>query len=726
MSPSLSRTPTFHSTSPPDGSPLPDWHSSSGQPSFENTMADRPSSRPSAGPYSALLQEVGNNGIPPDIYPLKSCQGDCDNDDECFGNLVCYQRKRFEHVPGCSGQGDEGTDYCCHRPSNWLFFMDDDLGESAYGLCEGHCRSDSDCNGDLICFKRSDASDLVPGCDGEGYASKNYCAYPGGSALPTNSPTKALVLSRIVMKGGSPPVTSPLSLCEGECDDDDQCQDSLVCYRREESETLPGCSGAIEGKNYCVDRPPNYLLYVGDDLGTSKYGLCEGDCDNDGDCQGSLICSLRLDFDAVSGCEGSGRRNADYCRYPDPTTSPSTSLAPSGSPSSQIPSEAPTSLGPTISSRPSIEYYQYTQIGTQCEYLGELFQVAAPENYQGPAPFPDKSNVALQFFAFGDTPYDQSCDKCNSCVAEDGSKEANCTRFDCILKGITMDDLPANNTCTYEGPHFACLQKNLIPFMNSRIDIGDAAFIVHAGDMLKGGNVGTSKRCTNSAYKSRKELFNSSTNFLIVPGDNDWNECYGYDLYSNTDPVRELWRGHFADISSPFNQFSTDFPGGGRPYIHRKPGNPEMFFFEHNKIAFFGLNRVSPSRISYISDIAPVDLNAEWVEERLNMDHNTCSYESIVILAQALLKPVVYDKVDDYFEVCRPLPVLTITGDYHPDTFCLTKNSTNTRLDLTVEAFKSGPLLVSVVRDPTGGRGDYFHIDDSDSVDSNSKCPIFS
>ena len=197
-----------------------------------------------------------------------------------------------------------------------------------------------------------------------------------------------------------------------------------MCYQRKDLESVPGCSGeGSSGKDYCCDRPPNYLFYIGNNLGPDAYGLCEGDCDIDADCQGILICEQRREFTEVPGCEGSGRRGGDYCRYPDsqaPSTSPSTSSAPSVPVTSPQPSS---SYRPTVES----EYYQYTSAGTQCELNGK-------SNWQGPAPFVDKSNVALQFFAFGDTPYDNTCSTCNTCIGEDGSKEEDCTRYDCILK----------------------------------------------------------------------------------------------------------------------------------------------------------------------------------------------------------------------------------------------------------------------------------------------------
>ena len=46
----------------------------------------------------------------------QECQGDCDNDKDCAGNLRCYQRNKgdFKSVPGCLGGEADGsrTDYC--------------------------------------------------------------------------------------------------------------------------------------------------------------------------------------------------------------------------------------------------------------------------------------------------------------------------------------------------------------------------------------------------------------------------------------------------------------------------------------------------------------------------------------------------------------------------------------------------------------------------------------
>lgn len=227
-----------------------------------------------------------------------------------------------------------------------------------------------------------------------------------------------------------------------------------------------------------------------------------------------------------------------------------------------------------------------------------------------------------------------------------------------------------------------------------------------------GPNVGLNTRCTKYSFASRRDLFNLGTNFLIVPGDNEWNECYGYDESSNTDPVKEMWRKHFAAERSPFNKFSKDFPGGGRPAIYRHDDNPEIFYFNHNRVAFFGLNQVDRS------DTAPVDANEEWVKDRLSLDTN-CELESIVILSQTWPKRSLYDTIDLYFDVCEStLPILTVTGNTHPKTYCM---ATNENEDSSGTARVK--VTAAVVRDPNGG--DFFHVEDTQGMDSNRYCPTF-
>ena len=65
------------------------------------------------------LEWIGGN---PAAGSLGNCQGDCDDDNTCSGDLICWQRVNgdTDPIPGCSGDlvaidtanNDPGTDYC--------------------------------------------------------------------------------------------------------------------------------------------------------------------------------------------------------------------------------------------------------------------------------------------------------------------------------------------------------------------------------------------------------------------------------------------------------------------------------------------------------------------------------------------------------------------------------------------------------------------------------------
>ena len=102
--------------------------------------------------------------------PLGLCEGDCDHDSDCKSGLTCFQRDGNEAVPGCSGNGKSGWDYCVAvKP------LDSSRnGGGGYGMCEGDCDKDSDCDAGLKCFQR-DGKEAVPGCSGSGKKGWDYC-----------------------------------------------------------------------------------------------------------------------------------------------------------------------------------------------------------------------------------------------------------------------------------------------------------------------------------------------------------------------------------------------------------------------------------------------------------------------------------------------------------------------------------------------------------------------
>jgi hypothetical protein len=55
---------------------------------------------------------VGDNGEDFLNFPMEACQGDCDRDADCKGDLKCFQRNAQQQVPGCIGVGESSFDYC--------------------------------------------------------------------------------------------------------------------------------------------------------------------------------------------------------------------------------------------------------------------------------------------------------------------------------------------------------------------------------------------------------------------------------------------------------------------------------------------------------------------------------------------------------------------------------------------------------------------------------------
>ena len=68
----------------------------------------------------------------------------------------------------------------------------------------------------------------------------------------------------------------------------------------------------MSGDDYCAVLPyDTYLHYKAN--GPYPLGLCDGDCDHDGDCATGLYCYRRSEFEPVPGCDGLGSRGKDYC-----------------------------------------------------------------------------------------------------------------------------------------------------------------------------------------------------------------------------------------------------------------------------------------------------------------------------------------------------------------------------------------------------------------------------
>jgi hypothetical protein len=147
------------------------------------------------------LTIVGENGQPPEAYPLAKCDGDCNDDADCQDGLICFQRDvgRTYTVPGCLGETDPttSTDFCFDPldiPEGELVIVGNNSVPAALfplQKCQGDCDNDSDCVDGLVCFQRG-TQPTVPGCIGTADIPEiDYCADPAELATPTPEVTDA-------------------------------------------------------------------------------------------------------------------------------------------------------------------------------------------------------------------------------------------------------------------------------------------------------------------------------------------------------------------------------------------------------------------------------------------------------------------------------------------------------------------------------------------------------
>lgn len=103
------------------------------------------------------------------------CEGDCDSDGMCAGDLKCWHRSASApaNPPGCSGypkdQGVKWTtthDYCFDPSELTSLGWDGQQDKNCACLeeCRGDCDSDNDCYGGLKCYQRGHGDPTPPGC----------------------------------------------------------------------------------------------------------------------------------------------------------------------------------------------------------------------------------------------------------------------------------------------------------------------------------------------------------------------------------------------------------------------------------------------------------------------------------------------------------------------------------------------------------------------------------
>jgi len=68
-----------------------------------------------ASPKSSLMPVLKRDEACTADDPCDACEGNCDEDEDCKGELMCKNRDHYfalKPVPGCLGSGEKGSDYC--------------------------------------------------------------------------------------------------------------------------------------------------------------------------------------------------------------------------------------------------------------------------------------------------------------------------------------------------------------------------------------------------------------------------------------------------------------------------------------------------------------------------------------------------------------------------------------------------------------------------------------
>jgi hypothetical protein len=159
----------------------------------------------------------------------------------------------------------------------------------------------------------------------------------------------------------------------------------------------------------------------------------------------------------------------------------------------------------------------------------------------------------------------------------------------------------------------------------------DGDFLIHLGDI----NLASSSLCTFSVYDDAAALLKQSPiPVLILPGDNDWNDC------PMPEAAFEYWEEKFERFENNFNvEQLPNFPS-----VNRQMGRDENFAFLHKGVLFIGVHVVDGTVQSEREWSIRDTENLQWVEQQLTL-YDTDEFRAIVLLGHAGYS----SKVGDFF-----------------------------------------------------------------------------
>jgi hypothetical protein len=246
------------------------------------------------------------------------CQGDCDKDSQCATGLKCKQRGYWDSktITGCEGSALRDWDYCYEPVSSHSTTLRH-YTHSAHlygkiGQCKGDCDRDSQCMPGLKCKERhSWHSTTITGCKGVAKSNWDYCYKP---AAPTRTPTRkptAMPTRFPTRKPTADPTAYPT-------------RKPTAYPTRKPTTATPTAKPTVAAHLDATDLTTHgYQAHTIDEVKVHGLGMCQGDCDHDSQCRGSMVCyHSHKSGNIVTGCEGKTLSMHDYCYQPLAISSP--------------------------------------------------------------------------------------------------------------------------------------------------------------------------------------------------------------------------------------------------------------------------------------------------------------------------------------------------------------------------------------------------------------------
>mmetsp|Transcript_11526 Transcript_11526/g.20997 ORF Transcript_11526/g.20997 Transcript_11526/m.20997 type:complete len:448 (-) Transcript_11526:252-1595(-) len=183
-------------------------------------------------------------------------------------------------------------------------------------------------------------------------------------------------------------------------------------------------------------------------------------------------------------------------------------------------------------------------------------------------------------------------------------------------------------------------------------DLSQSLFIMHVGDI----QMGFRTDCVESRFISMLSIieYYSPIPFLLIQGDNDWNDCPKPDeakVFFDTSFIghETFW------LDRPFPlQNGTTIPGFSLPSsFRRQAGVQENFAMDHEGILFVCVNLIELDSMSQTEFDTVIASDVQWVADAIDSFFQTYGYtpRAMILLGHPLRRP----NIRPFFDALQPI-----------------------------------------------------------------------